>query len=209
MRAVISLAAAAAVLATAGAAASEENVTLSGNAPAICTLPDTWTFVSGFNGAGGDSFSGSTWRIPTAVLAGPDATPAGSTEYAIRIRGQGVCNVSHNITLTSERGGLTADAAGGNTPAGFGTGATMSYAAQWSEHGLGSSQNGAFGPTASFTPTSAGDSSAPAAYVVSAELPPPGERAFDIRMGLQRPAGSLPLLAGAYSDKLIVTLSTR
>lgn len=206
MKAIISLAASAMVALAAGTAVAQENVELEGQSPAICTLPDSWSFVTGFNGASSGTFSGTTWTIPSSVLAGPDAAPVSGGEYAIRIRGTGVCNVSHTIQLKSARGGLTADAAS-PPPPGFANRGSMRYEAQWSQFPLGSTSNGAFGPQAGFTPTTAGQQSSPAAYVVSASLAPPGERAFDIRMGLQRPGGSQPLLAGAYSDQLTVTLS--
>ena len=207
MKNIMRLTAAAAVLLGAGAAVAQENVELTGSSPGRCVLPDAWTFVSSNGGASAAGFDGSTWTIPPEVLANAAATPTAGVEFAIRIRGQGFCNVSHQIQLSSLKGGLVGGAPGEAPPPGFANRRTMTYEAQWSTAPLGSSARGAFGPSVSFTPTAAGAVSSPALYTVSNTLAPPGSRAFDLRMGMQRDPMAGPLLAGAYSDQLTVTLS--
>jgi hypothetical protein len=204
MKTIISLITAGAVLASAGAAfAVDPAVNVSGNAPGVCTLPDTWTFVTGLNGGASGQFSGHTWTIPESALVSNGDTIEGQ-ESAIRIRGNGFCNVSHTIQLQSSNGGLKADTP---APAGFTDARPMSYEAQWSTAPVGSTSRGPFGPQATLDPTAPGQMSAPAVYNVGPSLAPPGARAFDIRMGMQRPLGSLPLIAGHYTDTVTVTLS--
>ena len=59
-----------------------------------------------------------------------------------------------------------------------------------------------------FAPTSPGQMSGVYNYVVGATKPPPGNRGFDIRLGMQRGTGGAGLLvAGTYSDQLLVTIS--
>lgn len=207
MKTIMRLTAAAAVLLSAGVAVAQEDVEVTGNSPVRCELPEAWTFVSANGGANASGFGGTTWTIPPAALADATATPATGLEYAIRIRGQGFCNVSHRIQLSSQKGGLAGGAPGEAPPPGFANRRTMSYEAQWSTAPLGDSGRGAFGPSVSFTPATAGAVSSPAVYTVSNTLAPPGSRAFDLRMGLQRGPMAGPLLAGAYSDQLTVTLS--
>lgn len=206
MKTIMRLTAAAAVLLGAGVAVAQEDVEITGNSPGRCVLPETWTFVSANGGASAAGFGGTTWTIPPAALADGMATPATGPEYAIRIRGLGFCNISHRIQLSSLKGGLVGGTPGAPPP-GFANRRAMSYEAQWSTAPLGDSGRGAFGPQVSFTPAAAGAVSAPALYTVSNTLAPPGSRAFDLRMGLQRDPLAGPLVAGAYSDQLTVTLS--
>lgn len=195
-----------AVMAFAGAAAAQENVDVTGDAPARCTLPESWTFVTANGGASASTFSGTTWTLPSNAFAMTDATAVTGLEYAIRIRGVGFCNVSHRIKLKSLRGGLLNGDVGGPVPAGFSNLRAMNYEANWSASPLGSTQRVPFGPMAELDPTGAGQE-ATAAFVVSDALAPPGSRSFDVRLGMARDGLTLPLVAGIYSDQLVVTLS--
>ena len=184
---------------------SEGTVTLSADAEPYCTLPDSWSYVSGFNGGGGSQFSGTTWTIPASALADTSGNANTGGEFAIRIRGEGSCNTSHSIQLQSVRGGLTT---GANTtdpaPAGFSRRRAMEYRAHWV---AGDGLNGSNG-VMNFAPTSPGQMSGVYNYVVGATKPPPGNRGFDIRLGMQRGTGGAGLLvAGTYSDQLLVTIS--
>lgn len=199
-------AATAVVLLGAGAAlAQDQSVVVEGTAPAICSLPNSWAFVSGAAGASGGTFSGTTWTIPEGVLAGPESFATTGGEYAIRIRGAGFCNTSHTINLRSQNGGLVAGDPTTPPPGGFAKRRALTYEAYWSDGGAGASTV-RFGPRAIMTATTPAQE-ANASYVVSGSLAPPGHRAFDLRIGMNRGALAAPLIAGDYTDTVIVTLS--
>lgn len=187
------------------AVAQDQNVVVEGNAPAICTLPNSWAFVSGAAGASAGTFNGTTWTIPQSVLAGPEAFATTGGEYAIRIRGTGFCNTSHTINLRSQNGGLVAGDPGTPAPGGFAKRRALSYEAYWSDGGNGSATV-RFGPRASMTATTPAQETT-ASFVVSGTLAPPGNRAFDLRIGMNRGALAAPLIAGDYTDTVTVTLS--
>lgn len=186
--------------------AAPPSIALTGSVDAVCTLPVVWTNVSQFGGAAASQFAGKTWTIPPDAFAGADATGVTGDEYAIRIRGVGFCNTSHTISLQSVRGGLAAGFTGSAPPNGFANKRAMRYEAQWSAEPVGSAGAGAFGPQVQLAPTVAGQTSY-ANYIVSAALAPPGHRAFDIRLGLQRGSLATPLVSGNYSDIITVTLA--
>lgn len=204
MKTLIAAAIAAFALAATGSALAE-TVEIGGDAPQICTLPGSWSFVSGFNGGASGQFDGSAWTIPEAAFASPNGNAVVGGEFAIRIRGVGTCNTAHTIRLQSSRGGLVHDS-GGSPPAGFTSRRPVQYSAHWSGNG-GSNNSNPQGPAATFTPNTPGQLSSPANYVVSGSLAPPGNRTFDLRLGLQRTALAAPLIAGAYSDTVTVTLA--
>lgn len=201
MKLLVSLFAATAALASAGAALAEDSVTVNGTAERICTLPSSWAFVSAGGGANGANFTGTTWTIPEAAFSDAASIAVPGAEYAIRVRGTGICNTAHTIRLTSGKGGLVSDSSA-SAPTGFANRRAMKYDAYWSDNG-----SNAYGPTISYTPTTAGQQSTVANYVVSNTRPPPGNRTFDVRLGLQRGAIAQPLVAGAYSDTLTVTIA--
>ena len=207
MKTLISITAAALAIASAGAVqAQDSEVAVAGTAEASCTLPDSWSFVSQNGGASGANFSGTTWTIPEAALAGPGAIPTAGAEYAIRVRGAGFCNASHTIRLQSTRGGLVNGDPTEAAPAGFAKRRSLKYSAHWSGNG-GSNNSNPFGPAIEFTPNAPGQQSGTANYVVSGALAPPGNRAFDIRLGMQRGPLAAPLIAGSYSDSVTVTIA--
>jgi hypothetical protein len=208
MKILISVASAALVL-SAGVAAAQTTpavVSLNGSAERACTLPPSWSFVSQNGGASGANFTGTTWTIPAAAFADATSNAAIGAEYAIRVRGTGFCNASHTIRLQSSRGGLVAGDPAVAAPSGFTKRRAMTYGAHWSGAG-GPDNRNPFGPSVEFTPASAGQQSAPANYVVSGSLAPPGNRIFDIRLGMQRGALASPLIAGTYSDSVTVTIA--
>jgi len=207
MKTLISMAATVLALAAAGAVqAQDPQVEVAGTAEAQCTLPDSWSFVSQNGGASGAQFSGTTWTIPDAALADANSLAVSGAEYAIRVRGVGFCNASHTIRLQSARGGLVAGDPTTPAPAGFAKRRAMQYGAHWSGNG-GPDNRNPFGPAASFTPTVPGQQSGVANYAVSGALAPPGNRTFDVRLGMQRGPLAAPLIAGAYSDSVIVTIA--
>lgn len=199
----------AALLLSAGLASAQNvpaEVSLTGSAERLCTLPATWSFVSQNGGASSSGFSGTTWTIPTAALANNVSNAVSGAEYAIRIRGTGFCNASHTIQLESSRGGLVAGDPAAAAPAGFSNRRNMAYSAHWSGNG-GPDNRNPFGPAAAFEPIAAGEQSLPANYIVSGALAPPGNRSFDIRLGMQRGVLTTPLIAGNYSDAVTVTIA--
>ncbi len=214
MKTIFSLAAGAIVLAAAGASAAQENVLVTGEAEAMCTLPDNWRYVSNSYGAapGGDFDSGSrTWNIPSSLVAGPDAQGVTGGEVAIRIRGESFCNTAHTISINSEKGGLVADAA---AAPGFANRREMRYSAYWSNAAVGSNTGpaspygGGSRAIENWAPATPGQSIT-RSFTISDTVGPPGYRPFDIRLSLPRAAGQLPaapLLAGDYSDTITVTI---
>ena len=206
MKLFASLALGAIALAAAGAA-SAQVVDMTGTAEAECHLPNTWQFISANNLPGGNFTSGTnTWNIPSALVADANgmASGGGSSDVAIRLRGTSFCNTAHTISLTSQNGGLVAAAA---PVAGFANRRTMKYDAYWSDGG------NAFGGNSrsvqNFYPTTPGQS-ATATYTIVDGVPPPGNRTFDIRMGLMRNTPNIPaqpMLSGTYQDVLTVTLT--
>ena len=210
MKTIVGAIAAVAVVGAAPAAFAQDDVQIEGQAEALCTLPTAWTYVTGTGGAGSSQFDGTTWSITPSHFADAEGDAVVSGELAIRIRGDGFCNTSHTIQLTSLRGGLAAgaiaDPGPGVAPAGFANRRNLRYEAYWSAYPLGNSNNGAFGAQASLNASSPGQTTS-AAYVVSGTRAPPGNRAFDIRIGMPRGALSAPLVGGVYSDQVTVTLS--
>ncbi len=216
MKSILSLFGAAALTAFATPALAENPTIMPviGNAQAICTLPTSWTFVSSA-GATGAQFSGNVWTIPAAALANAAAAPTATTaEYAIRVRGEAMCNTGFTITLRSENGGLVNTSYTGATPptppAGFTWKRRMTYNANWQNDitpgtsvnppAIGASNWG----VVNFVPTEPGDSDS----YDHMNRPPPGIRSFDIRMGVLRDAGG-PLLRGDYQDVITVDLTPR
>ncbi|MBB4082327.1 hypothetical protein [Brevundimonas lenta] len=205
MKSTIGLITAIATVAVASSALAQDpqNVTVSGVAEKICTLPASWAFVSGAAGAAGSQFSGNTWTIPETAFADGSSQAVTGSEYAIRIRGTGSCNASHTIRLQSSRGGLRAGDVSAPVPAGFANGRPIRYEAYWSG-GVG---GGAFGPQTALTASTPGQQSNLTNYVVSGSLAPPGVRTFDLRLGMNRGALAAPLVAGVYSDTVTVTIT--
>lgn len=207
MKTIASLAVGALFVASAGAALAQD-ITVTGEAEQVCELPDAWRFVSANNTVGGTFSAGANlWTIPSALLTTPAGMSAGAggSDVAIRIRGESFCNTAHTIQLTSQNGGLVADA--GPAP-GFANRRTMKYDVYWSD-GASNAFGGAGRTIQNFYPTSPGESRT-ATYTITSTVPPPGYRSFDIRMGLQRNAPNIPaqpMVAGAYRDVITVTLT--
>ena len=206
MKILASAIAATALLAVAGAAAAADPITVGGSAEKFCTLPDSWAFVSSGGGPTSSSFSGTTWTIPEAALADSSSVAVSGAEFAIRVRGTGTCNASHSIKVQSANGGLTTGDPLTAAPNGFAKRRTMKYEAYWSDGAPGSAST-AFGPRAAINAATVAGQQNTANYVVSGSLAPPGNRSFDIRMGMQRGALATPLISGAYSDTLTVTIT--
>lgn len=206
MKTIFALSVSLALITGAGSAsAADELVNITANAPVICALPNTWSVNSTTSGASAAQFSGTTWTIPSSQFATASATAVSGAEIAIRLRGQGICNTSHTIQVASARGGLTAGDAEAAPPAGFTNRRAIRYEAYWVASGQ-SSSTVALGPKAVLNASAPG--SGPAVpYVVSSALAPPGNRSFDIRIGMPRGAISAPMLAGDYSDTVTVTLA--
>lgn len=205
MKRAISILGGVALLAGAGTAAAQEEVEVAGEAEAMCAFTGDWDSVSVAGGASLGDFNGSAWNFPSSALANSSGQPVTGGEYAIRIRAEGSCNTSHTITVTSARGGLSAVADGSAPPSGFANRRTLNYGVYWS-NGSG----GAYGPSSSqiqnWQPSTPGQSLT-RTFTVSGSWAPPGVRGFDIRMGMARPAMATPLIQGAYSDTLTVTLA--
>ncbi len=177
------------------AAQDQQTIEIVGTAEAFCTLPDTWTFASSTSNVSSSQFSGNTWTIPAALIATSNGNAVVSTaEVAIRVRGQAACNTSHIITLTSANGGLAHGASASNPPAGFTRLRRMTYNANWKDKSWG---------IFNWIPSSPGASTS---YNHGAQVPP-GNHEFDIRMGLLRDPTGSPMVAGTYSDQLIVTIT--
>jgi hypothetical protein len=173
----------------------DTTINIIGTAEAFCTLPDSWQFTSSTNNVSASQFSGHTWTIPAALVATSSGNAVVSTdEVAIRVRGQAACNTTHIITLTSTNGGLAHAASSSSPPAGFTRMRRMTYDANWRDTTWG---------IFNWVPSAPGDS---ISYDHGARIPP-GNHEFDIRMGLLRDPTNSPMVAGSYSDQLIVTIS--
>lgn len=177
--------------------AAEDSVTIpiTGTAEAFCTLPSTWTFASSTSNVSASQFSGHTWTIPDNLVASTAGNAVVSTaEVAIRVRGQAACNTTHIITLTSANGGLAHGASAANPPAGFTRLRRMEYNANWTNESWG---------VIGWVPAAPGDSRT---YDHGTRVPP-GNHQFDVRMELLREPTNAPMLAGTYTDQLIITIS--
>lgn len=171
-----------------------QSVDIVGTAERFCTLPTSWTFVSGFNGGSSAQFSGTTWTIDPQLIATTEGKPVSGGEVAIRVRGSARCNTTHRITLQSANGGLEhGSSSAGSAPSGFLRTRRMQYQANWRD-----TTNGIIG----WVPAAPG-ASIDYDYTVA----PPGDRDFDVRMGLLRDPSASPMLAGAYRDTLTVSIS--
>ncbi|WP_144037776.1 hypothetical protein [Sphingopyxis sp. KK2] len=175
--------------------AQTQSVDIIGTAEAFCTLPTTWQYASSTTGVSSSQFQGNTWTIPSALIANSSGMAiASNAEVAIRVRGQGACNTTHNITLQSTNGGLAHLASASNPPAGFARNRRMEYQANWRDTNWG-----IFG----WVPTAAGSSNS----YNHGSTQAPGLRDFDVRMEVFRDATAAPMLAGAYSDNLVITIT--
>ena len=182
-------------IATPAFAQNSQSVDIIGTAEAFCTLPTNWQYVSSTSNVSASQFSGTTWSINPTLLA--DNTGNGiisNTQVAIRVRGQASCNTTHTITLTSVNGGL-ANASAANPPPGFQASRRMIYDANWT----GELTWGIVG----WTPTGPG---ATRPMITSARHLPESTT-FDVRLGLLRDGTAGPMVAGSYSDNLIITIS--
>lgn len=192
-----------AALAAAGAASAADPITLNGSAEKYCTLPSSWSFSAGSGGGTAGQFSGTTWNIPEALLSDAQGQPAVGSDTGLRIAGIGSCNASHSIRLQSARGGLVTGTPGDAAPNGFTRRRQVRYDAFWSNGG-----SVTFGPSVNnFNPSSAGQQSNVANFVVGVGQAPPGNREFHFRALFNRPANGTPMLAGAYSDNVTITIT--
>jgi len=187
-----------ALMVSASPALAEDNqsVDIVGTAEAFCSLPTSWQFVSSTSNVNSAQFAGTTWTIPSTLLADSEGNGVVSTdEVAIRVRGQAICNTTHVITLTSEHGGLANDDTLSSPPPGFQNSRRMIYNANWRDE----SGWGIF----NWVPQSAGDTTT---YDHGGRAPP-GIHDFDVRMGLLRDPAAGPMVAGSYTDQLVITIS--
>lgn len=201
MKAVISLAAGAAMLALAGTA-SAESINIGGNAAAICSLPGTWQTRTNIGGALG-TFAGNAWGIPSSEIANTNGTPNVTGDIALRISGLGYCNTPHTIRLSSLNGSLHHSSAG-EAPSGFTNSLQVKYDAHWAKADNLIGPDRRYGPSiVEWSPTGPGQSQQ---VTWSNEIP--GSRNFDLRMAIVRSgSANTPLVAGNYSDTVTVTLS--
>lgn len=178
------------------AAQDAQTIEIVGTAEAFCTLPDSWQYASSTNNVSSSQFSGHTWTIPAALVATSNGNAVVSTaEVAIRVRGQAACNTTHIITLTSVNGGLAHAASASSPPGGFTRLRRMKYDAIWTGQTSWGITN--------WVPSAPGDS---ISYDHGARVPP-GNHDFDIRMGLLRDPTNSPMVAGTYTDQLVITIS--
>lgn len=191
------LGAAALMAATTPALAADDStpIDIVGYAEAFCSLPTTWTFVSSTANVNSSQFAGTTWTIPSNLLADAEGNGIVSTaEVAIRVRGQAICNTTHTITLTSQNGGLANEDTLSSPPPGFENKRRMIYNANWRDKNWG---------VLNWTPQAPGDSKS---YDHGSSAPP-GIHDFDVRMGLLRDPTAGPMVAGTYTDQLVITIS--
>ncbi len=198
MKHILSALGAIALMASATPALADDNqsVDIVGTAEAFCSLPTSWQFVSSTSNVNASQFAGTTWTIPSALLADSEGNGVQSTdEVAIRVRGQAICNTTHIITLTSENGGLANEDTISSPPPGFQNSRRMIYNANWrDEPGWG---------VFNWVPQSPGDTTT---YDHGGRAPP-GIHDFDVRLGLLRDAAAGPMVAGSYTDQLVITIS--
>ena len=201
MKTVIGLTASAALLSMAPAA-SAENINVGGTAAVICSLPDTWTTRTNIGGSLG-TWSGTAWEIPSSGFATSAGLPNITGEIALRISGPAYCNTPHTITLSSANGGLTNNTVA-TAPAGFSVKRQVKYDAHWANNNLTGTTRRVGPGIVDWIPTAAGQSKQ-ATWTGAI----PGQGYFDIRLSVRRTDGSVnePLVAGAYSDTVTVTLS--
>ena len=202
MKTVIGLTASAALL-TLAPAASAESINVGGTAAKICSLPDTWDTRTNIGGSLG-TWTGTAWNIPSAGFATSAGLPNITGEIALRISGPAYCNTPHTITLSSANGGLT-NTTVATAPDGFSVKRQVKYDAHWTANDNLTGPSRRVGPgIIDWIPTGPGQSKV--ANFVGAI---PGQAFFDIRLSVRRTDGSstVPLVAGAYSDTVTVTLS--
>jgi hypothetical protein len=198
MKHILSALGAAALMAWATPALADDtqSVDIVGTAEAFCSLPTSWKYVSSTSGVNASEFAGTTWTIPASLLA--DAEGNGTVtadEVAIRVRGTAACNTTHSIMVQSLNGGLTNTDTLSSPPPGFENNRRMIYNANWTnKEGWG---------VFNWIPQSAGDS----ATYDHANRAPPGTHEFDVRMGLLRDPTAGPMVAGTYTDQLVITIS--
>lgn len=188
MRRVLSLTAilTASLLSASGAQAqelarAEQRVELHGNAPAACVANAGRAanpVNASFQSTGPNS---GTVMLPLFVDAATATTRGSSIEVAVPV----ICNASHTITVRSANGGLLREGAG---PARAGSGGFSEFQAygvdlQWQQRVLR---------------LGAGRSSAALSY--------PQPARGDLIVAITVPRGTAPLVAGTYSDTVVVEI---
>lgn len=204
MKKTISIAAVLAVSALAAPTFAQETVELMGEAEPYCNLPTTWVYATG---NGGQYFSGSTWSLPQSIIANTSGIAITGGEYPIRVTGEGSCNTSHRFQLQSSRGGLRADV---EAPTGFSNRREIRYDAYWSTATFATDGvRAAYGPAiGNWRPSTPGQMSSMITFTATGTRPAPGNRFFDVRIGLLRDAADGPLVASDdYQDQLTITVS--
>lgn len=199
------MAAAMLVAGAASAASSPASINVGGTAAAVCSLPSTFTFS---NNTGGDAgtFSGTVWQIPSNSIANANGAPVGGSEIAVRITGPGFCNTPHKIEVSSENGALRRDGMT-TAPAGFAIKRPVKYDAHWAD-GSQSSFARRYGPGVFDWTPPAEHSGTWVEWRPNGVVSLPGARPFDVRLAVLRGDGvTAPLVAGAYSDTVTITLT--
>lgn len=197
-----------ALLAAAGAASAQspQGVAVGGTAAQVCYLPPSFTF-SNDTGNGTGQFSGNTWTIPSTSIANANGTAVAGEELAIRITGAGFCNTAHRIGVSVTNGGLRRNGQEA-PPAGFANSRPVKIDAHWANPNA-SSYARRFGPGIwDFVPNQP-FAGATQDWVATPANGVPGARPFDVRLAVLRPAASMPLVAGDYSELVTVTLTPR
>ena len=192
-----------AALVLAPAPAQADDTSFDADDPASCALPDSWAAAASFGGVDAGSYGGGVWTIPETFIADGEAIAVTGGEIAILLRGEGGCNTSHTITLTSSNGGLRADT---EAPAGFADRLAMRYDAYWSTAvGFGDATGVRGAGITNFSPVNPGDSTTQ--NYLTTEHTAPGLAYFDLRLAVDRTSLGGPLIAGDYSDTITVTLN--
>lgn len=179
-----SIIAAALALGAASAASAQDGPTarndieIAAEAPGACLIAAGPT-ASGQNASFTSGANGGQMRILQLV----DPLTAEVTPADISLALPVICNASHSVVVRTTRGGLTRDGVAAPAAPGFRNQVPYQLAVGWA------------GATSSQTSASPG--------IV---IDQPGAAAGDLQLNISIPEGGAPLVAGAYSDQVVIEL---
>ncbi|MDZ4109308.1 MAG: hypothetical protein U1E18_06870, partial [Brevundimonas sp.] len=154
------------------------DIGIAAEAPGACLIT-AGPSASGRNASFTSGATGGEMRILQLV----DPLTAEVLPTEIRLALPVICNAGHSVVVRTTRGGLTRDGAAAPAAPGFRNQVPYQLAVDWA------------GATSNQTSASPG--------VV---IDQPGAAAGDLQLNITIPEGGAPLVAGAYSDQVVIEL---
>lgn len=179
-----SIIAAAVVWGVASAASAQDGQTARNDIEIVAEAPGACLITAGPTASGQNAtFTSGTTGGEMQILQLVDPLTAEVMPTAISLALPVICNASHSVLVRTTRGGLTRDGAPAQTAPGFRDQVPYQLAIDWA------------GATSSQTSASPG-----------VAIDQPGAAAGNLQLNITIPEGGAPLVAGAYSDQVVIEL---